>query len=688
MAEPTYRPIHKLLIANRGEIAARIMRTCASMGIETVAVFSDADVDLPFVRLADEAVRIGPAPSSESYLSGERIIAAAKRVGADAIHPGFGFLAENADFAQAVGDAGLVFIGPSPDAIRQMGSKQRAKQIARDAGVPTIPGYDGEDQDPKVLREQALLVGLPVLVKASAGGGGKGMRVVREEKELEAAIEGAKRESKSSFGDDTLLIEKYVERPRHIEIQILGDAHGELVHLYERECSIQRRHQKIIEEAPSPAVHPDLRHAMGEAAIKLGRAIGYTNAGTVEMILDAEGQFYFLEVNTRLQVEHPVTEAITDIDIVELQIRVARGEELPLDQEMVDAMVSGSAIECRIYAEDPSQSFLPQSGRVIELVVPRAEWLRVDSGIASGSEVSIHYDPMLMKVIAWGVDREHAIQRMRWALRRLMVAGLTTNRDFLLAVLDHEAFVVGDLHTHFIDEHLSGALAAPLDPGLVRDAARAATLWTQAERARRRDVLPAMQTGFRNNRFADQELLFREGETEHLVRYADLGKERFRVTTSADGGDPILAHLTRVSVEGNRIVFEDDEGHRRGATVVVDGARHHVLVDGRSVMLEELPRFPDTSATSAADGAFAPMPGKIVQLLVSLGQEVRAGQALAIMEAMKMEHTIEAPHDGVVTEVRVSAGEQVDEGAVIVVVRVPGEPPPEDASNDASDPAL
>ena len=388
MTNVAHRPIHKLLIANRGEIAARIMRTCADMGIETVAVFSDADADAPFVRQADEAVRIGPAPSAESYLRVDRILEAAKRTGADAIHPGFGFLAENADFAQAVEDAGLVFVGPSPDAIRAMGSKQRAKKIAQDAGVPVIPGYDGADQDPAVLAAEAKKVGFPVLVKASAGGGGKGMRVVRDEGGLVAAIEGAKREAKSSFGDDTLLIEKYVERPRHVEIQILGDQHGELVHLFERECSIQRRHQKIIEEAPSPVVDPGMRAQMGEAAVKLAKAIGYHNAGTVEMIVAPDGAFYFLEVNTRLQVEHPVTEAITDVDLVELQIRVARGEELPLDQEMVTHMASGHALECRIYAEDPSQDFLPQSGRILEWDVPSRDWLRVDAGVESGSEVS------------------------------------------------------------------------------------------------------------------------------------------------------------------------------------------------------------------------------------------------------------------------------------------------------------
>jgi 3-methylcrotonyl-CoA carboxylase alpha subunit len=669
----TIRPIRKLLIANRGEIAARIMRTCRRLGIETVAVFSDADADAPFVRFADEAVRIGPPPSAESYLRIDRILAAAKRCGADAVHPGFGFLAENADFARAVADEGLIFVGPSPEAIESMGSKQRAKKIAKEAGVPVIPGYDGEDQDTKVLKEKALEIGFPVLVKASAGGGGKGMRVVREERELEAAIEGAKREGKASFGDDTLIIEKYLERPRHVEIQILGDEHGELVHLWERECSIQRRHQKIVEEAPSPALDQELRAAMGEAAVKLGKAIGYSNAGTVEMILDPEGAFYFLEVNTRLQVEHPVTEAITDVDLVELQLRVARGEELPLDQEMVSTLVGGAALECRIYAEDPAQDFLPQSGTVLDWHLPEADWLRVDAGVEPGTEVSIHYDPMLAKVITWGPTRIDAIERMRWALRRASIQGLRTNRDFLVTLLEHEAFLAGDLSTHFVEEHLSEAMAAPPDAGCVRDAAWAATLAAQSRRAADRRILPSIRSGFRNNRFADQEVRFQVGDASLAVRYADLGDGRFRVTTVDGDADPVVTHLSHVRVDGPEVVFEDDEGHRRSVRVVSDGLRHHASVDGRTVVLDEQPRFPDRSAESAADGAFAPMPGAVVKIVVSEGETVSTGQTLAIMEAMKMEHSIGAPHDGVVAEIRVGEGQQVSEGDVLVVVRKDGE---------------
>lgn len=651
------RRIQKLLIANRGEIAARIQRTCASMGIETVAVFSDADADAPYVRRADEAVRIGPPPSAESYLDIDAVIGAAKRTGADAIHPGFGFLAENADFAQAVADAGLIFVGPSPDVIRSMGSKQRAKQIARDAGIRVIEGYDGADQD--ALADEAMKIGFPILVKASAGGGGKGMRVVRGEGELSAAIESARREAESSFGDGTLIIEKYIERPRHIEIQILGDEHGNLFHLGERECSIQRRHQKIVEEAPSVAVTPELRARMAEAALKIAEAIGYTNAGTVEMILDPDDVFYFLEVNTRLQVEHPVTEAITEIDIVELQIRVAAGEELPLDQEILDDVASGAAIEVRLYAEDPAQEFLPQSGRVLEFEHPEAPWLRVDAGIESGTEVSIHYDPMLAKIIVWGPTRADAIKRMRWVLRRTSVLGLRTNRDFLLDVIEHPAFAAGDLHTHFVEEHLS-LNRGDISVELASRAALAVALRASAERDR---VLPSLRRGFRNNPSADQEVTYLAGETEIPVRYTHRGGDRYRVGEGE----------VRVEVEGPRVAITDATGHRYSVRVVSRELRHHVLIDGRTVVLDEVPRFPDRSAESAADGAVAPMPGQVVKLLVSEGELVTTGQTLAIMEAMKMEHSIAAPHDGVVVEVCVTEGQQVDDGAVLVVVKAPPE---------------
>ncbi|MFK7990480.1 MAG: acetyl-CoA carboxylase biotin carboxylase subunit [Sandaracinaceae bacterium] len=654
--------IQKLLIANRGEIASRIMRTAARMGIETVAVYSEADADLPFVGEADEAVCIGPAPSQKSYLSVEALLSAAERTGADAIHPGFGFLAENADFARAVEAAGLTFVGPSPEAIEQMGSKQNAKRIAVEAEVPVIPGYDGADQDPAVLAAEAKKIGFPVLVKASAGGGGKGMRVVLEESELAAAIEGAAREAEKSFNDGTLLIEKYVVRPRHIEIQILGDAHGEVVHFWERECSIQRRHQKIIEEAPSPAVSRELRRAMGESAVKLAKAIGYRGAGTVEMILDPDGAFYFLEVNTRLQVEHPVTEAISDVDLVELQLRVAEGEELPMDQEMIDTVMSGWAIECRLYAEDPNADFLPQSGTVLDWHAPELEGLRIDAGVQTGSEVSIHYDPMLAKVICWGAHRGDALRRMRLALKRLSVLGLPTNRDFLLDVLAHEKFEAGELTTHFIADHMEGGTS--LSDALVEEAAVAVTLAGHARRASTR-VLPSVVSGYRNNRFARPSVDYRHGERDIRVVYEEYRPRAFHINES----------LGRVhGFDGVELTYTH-RGHRRRARIVSelrdDGTRHHVQLEGRTIVLDEPPRFPVQTGASAADGAFAPMPGQIVKVLVKEGDAVETGQTLLVMEAMKMEHSIGAPHDGVVTEVRFAEGAQVNEGDVMVVVKAP-----------------
>ena len=487
------KSIQKVLVANRGEIARRVMRTCRRMGIATVAVFSDADADMPFVREADEAVRLGPAPSVESYLRIDKILDAAAQTGSDAIHPGYGFLAENAELAQACLDAGVIFIGPTPAAIRSMGSKREAKALVAKAGVPVIPGYDGASQDPKVLADKAIEIGFPVLLKASAGGGGKGMKLVRKEEELSDAIASAARESQSAFGDDTLLVEKYIDDPRHVEIQILGDSHGELIHLNERECSIQRRHQKIVEETPSTALDAALRNQMGEAAVRCGKAIGYENAGTVEFILGPDRSFYFLEVNTRLQVEHPVTECVTGLDLVEEQILVAQGEPLRLSQEAVP--FEGAAIEVRLYAEDPASGFLPQSGTIVDWHLPPAEGIRVDGGVETGSEVGIYYDPMLAKIIASGETRALALQRMRQALRSLSVQGVTTNREFLLRVLDHPSFVAGDTDTHFIDRHLRDELDSGPTEDQARRAAVAAALAGQQAREEERTLVPRVPSG-------------------------------------------------------------------------------------------------------------------------------------------------------------------------------------------------
>jgi len=652
--------IQKILVANRGEIARRIIRTCRKMGIATVAVYSEADADMPFVAEADEAVLLGPAPSSESYLRIDRILEAAALTNSDAIHPGYGFLAENAAFAEACAAANVIFIGPTPDAIRSMGSKREAKALVGKAGVPVIPGYDGSSQDPKDLAKEALEIGFPVLLKASAGGGGKGMKLVREEAELRDAIASAAREGQSSFGDGTLLVEKYIDDPRHVEIQILGDSHGNLIHLNERECSIQRRHQKIIEETPSPALDTALRNAMGEAAVLCGKAINYQNAGTVEFILAPDRSFYFLEVNTRLQVEHPVTECVTGLDLVEEQILVAQGEALRMSQEGV--RFEGAAVEVRLYAEDPAAGFLPQSGKVVDWDLPPAEGLRVDSGVEAGSEVGIHYDPMLAKIITSGENRPLALQRMRRALRSLSVQGVTTNREFLLRVLDHPAFIAGDIDTHFIDRHLQDELGDGPAEADEQRAAIAAALADQQRRDRDRVVVPDVPSGWRNNYHTPQSVEYVVGEREVRVDYRHLGADRFTVWTGEE------ARNVRVLSWEPPLVTLEEGAHRWRARISVDGDRTYVHTSQFSIGLVRKPRFPDKSQAVPPGGCVAPMPGKIIELRVAEGDSVQAGQVLMIMEAMKMEHSVTAPQDGTVGQILVTAGDQVDADALLVLV--------------------
>ena len=652
--------IQKILVANRGEIARRIIRTCRKMGISTVAVYSEADADMPFVAEADEAVLLGPAPSSESYLRIDKILQAAALTNSDAIHPGYGFLAENAAFAEACAGANVIFIGPTPDAIRSMGSKREAKALVGKAGVPVIPGYDGSSQDPKDLAKEALEIGFPVLLKASAGGGGKGMKLVRQEAELPDAIASAAREGQSSFGDGTLLVEKYIDDPRHVEIQILGDSHGNLIHLNERECSIQRRHQKIIEETPSPALDAALRNAMGEAAVLCGKAINYQNAGTVEFILAPDRSFYFLEVNTRLQVEHPVTECVTGLDLVEEQILVAQGEALRMSQEAV--RFEGAAVEVRLYAEDPAAGFLPQSGKVVDWDLPPAEGLRVDSGVEAGSEVGIHYDPMLAKIITSGENRPLALQRMRRALRSLSVQGVTTNREFLLRVLDHPAFIAGDIDTHFIDRHLQGELGDGASEADEQRAAIAAALADQQQRDRERVLVPDTPSGWRNNYHTPQWVEYEAGDREVRVEYRHLGDDRFDVWTGDEGRD-----IRVVSWEPPQLTLEEGS-HRWHARISVDGDRRYVHTSEFSIGLLQKPRFPDKTQAVPAGGCVAPMPGKVIELRVAEGDTVQAGQVLMIMEAMKMEHSVTAPQDGTVGQILVTAGDQVDADALLVLV--------------------
>ena len=663
------RNIDKLLVANRGEIAVRIFRTCRDMGIRTVAVFSDADEDALFVRSADEAVRIGPAAARESYLRGDKVIEAAKLTGADAIHPGFGFLAENAEFAEAVLAAGLVFVGPSPHAIRAMGLKREAKITAVAAGVPVVPGYTGEDQSNEALTRACSEVGYPLLLKASAGGGGKGMRIVRADGELQPAIESARREAESAFGNGTLIVEKYVERPRHIEIQILGDAHGNVVHLFERECSIQRRHQKIVEEAPSPFLTQEVRARMGADAVKLAKSIGYASAGTVEFVVAQDGTYFFLEVNTRLQVEHPVTEGvIAGLDLVEEQIRVARGERLRFDQSALEKRWSGSSIECRVCAENPRDGYLPAAGRIVDFHVAApardAPWLRIETAIESGDSVPVHYDSMIAKIITRGETRTDAIQRMRCALFALSVHGIETNVELLQAVLSHPEFVRGAFDTHFLERNAEVLLA---DGGAsLAWAAIAAALHGEAGRTAARTITPSVPSGYRNNRFAPERVSFACGERVVEVGYVKEAGATFRVTVT--GADMLFDRVQRASVDGARVVIEASSGRRFSARVVADETRTFVRIDGRSMTLVELPRFPDRDAESAVDGCVAPMPGKILKVLVQTGMTVKAGETLVLMEAMKMEHAVKAPHDGVAKEVRAKVGEQVDGGALLVIV--------------------
>jgi acetyl-CoA carboxylase biotin carboxylase subunit len=648
----------KILISNRGEIALRIARTCRRMGIASVAVYSDADARSPHVRFADEAINIGPAPSKESYLEIEKIVEAAKRAGADAVHPGYGFLSENARFAAACESAGLTFIGPSADSIRRMGLKSAARRIMADAGVPVVPGYDGEDQRLNTLSGQALELGLPVLIKAVGGGGGKGMRVVREAFEIEEAIEGARREAEKSFGDPTLLIEKYIENARHIEVQIFGDSFGNLIHLFERECSIQRRYQKIVEESPSPIVTPELRESICGAALKAGRAINYTNAGTVEFILTPKGEFYFIEVNTRLQVEHPVTEMVTGLDLVQLQIEIAEGRRLSLRQE--DVKQTGHAVEARLYAEDPSNDFLPATGVIHDLnIASSIEGLRIDAGIEREMEIGIYYDPLLAKVIAHGPDREASIRKLVYALRNIFIHGVQTNLDFLVRLLGHADFYGGQYHTGFIAEHLD-QLIAQKDDNQNLIAATAVTLYLHKSRQSESKLLPHVTPNYRNNPFRDPSVRLEIEGRVFYVSWQARGDEMYAVRC-----EDWQSAVQVVSYEPGRIRLSID-GAQRLFVITEAGEQFYVHSNTGSRVVTRLPRYPDTGVASQQESHLAPMPGQVLKILVTAGQQISAGDALVILEAMKMEQTLRAATDGVVEAVLVKQGEIVAPGDVLV----------------------
>lgn len=647
-----------VLIANRGEIACRIARTARRMGMRTIAVYSEVDATSLHVRQCDEAYAIGPAPAGESYLAINRLIAAAKQAQAECIHPGYGFLSENVDFAEACLNAGIAFVGPPASAIRAMGLKHHAKTLMEKAGVPVVPGYHGELQEPKFLKQKAYEIGYPVIIKPLAGGGGKGMRRVERHADFDAALEGAQREAKSSFGDARVLVEKYVASPRHIEVQIFADRHGDAIHLGERDCSLQRRHQKVMEESPAPGMTAELRARMGAAAVVAAKATGYVGAGTVEFIADGTsglkaGSFWFMEMNTRLQVEHPVTEAVTGLDLVEWQFRIAAGEKLPSVQDQI--VPKGHAVEARLYAEDPERGFLPSTGRLVDLQFPDIDGLRIDTGVERGSEVTPFYDPMVAKFIAHGQTRDEAFDRLAVALERTIVAGPRTNIGFLVALCRVAPVRKGDFDTGFIDRNLAELGAVP--QGLDRGAAAFGAQWLLAQ-----DHLPAPDPP--------------EGITEETQSPWDVadafqmaGTRRLTLPILADGESAIAeimytAKGPELSVEG--------VGPAPDAVAIADSNAVFVLRHGRqtNVKLRD-PGLAEAGDQDKSGLVRAPMHGKVLALLVEKGTQVTRGQRVAIIEAMKMEHTIMAPIDGVVTEIFVAKDAQIAEGARLMVVVPP-----------------
>ncbi|CAL9528517.1 Acetyl-_propionyl-coenzyme A carboxylase alpha chain [Streptomyces sp. enrichment culture] len=662
------RMFDTVLVANRGEIAVRVIRTLRSMGVRAVAVYSDADADARHVREADTAVRIGPAPAAESYLSVERLLVAAARTGAQAVHPGYGFLAENAAFARACAEAGLVFIGPPAEAISLMGDKIRAKETVRAAGVPVVPGSSGSGLTDAQLVEAAREIGMPVLLKPSAGGGGKGMRLVRDEERLAEEIAAARREARASFGDDTLLVERWIDRPRHIEIQVLADGHGGVVHLGERECSLQRRHQKIIEEAPSVLLDEGTRAAMGEAAVQAARSCGYRGAGTVEFIVpgDDPASYYFMEMNTRLQVEHPVTELITGLDLVEWQLRVAAGEPLAFRQDGV--RLTGHAVEARICAEDPARGFLPSGGTVLRLHEPQGDGVRTDSGLGEGTEVGSLYDPMLSKVIAYGPDRASALRTLRAALARTVTLGVQTNAGFLRRLLAHPAVVAGDLDTGLVEREADGLTTVEVPA----PAYAAAALLRQRALA-----APADGSGWADPFAATSgwRLGGRRAWTTHHLRVPGHDPVTVRVRETADGGRELLLPGADAPVRGSAGVLDGS-----GFTFALDGVTHTfaALPDGtwlgrdgdawqvrdHDPVEESLSR----AGRGGADSLTAPMPGTVTVVKVAVGDTVDAGQSLLVVEAMKMEHVVSAPHAGTVTELDVAPGTTVAMDQVLAVI--------------------
>ena len=657
----------KILIANRGEIACRVIKTARRLGVATVAVYSEADANARHVRLADEAALIGPAAARESYLVGGRILEVAKRTGAEAIHPGYGFLSENEDFAEACEKAGIVFIGPPASAIRAMGSKSAAKALMEAAGVPLTPGYHGNNQDPVFLTQQADRIGYPVLIKASAGGGGKGMRRVDAAADFEAALASCKREAANAFGDERVLVEKYVLKPRHIEIQVFGDTRGNCVYLFERDCSIQRRHQKLLEEAPAPGMTPERRAAMGQAAVNAAKAVGYVGAGTVEFIANQDGSFYFMEMNTRLQVEHPVTEMITGLDLVEWQLRVASGQPLPLTQEQLE--IDGHAIEARVYAEDPDKGFLPSTGHLVHLVPPpESDSVRVDTGVEQGDEITPYYDPMIAKLIVWGADRKQALARMRRALAQYRVVGVSNNINFLSRLVALPSFANAELDTGLIERE-QGLLFPPQEavPDEVWLVAALAELLHEKREVNAKSATAASRgspwralDGWRLNSRAERKLALRLQDTLQEV-----------VVVVVPGAYQLALNGRSVRASGTLgrggAVHAQLDDRRVNAAVVITGERRHVFYRGHSwplALVDTL--YVGGEGEDVEGGLRAPMPGKVVTLIAEPGVVVEKGAPLLVLEAMKMEHTITAPRKGKVVSFHVAAGDQVADGTELV----------------------
>ncbi|KAG8225617.1 hypothetical protein J437_LFUL004188 [Ladona fulva] len=690
------QPISKVLIANRGEIACRVIKTAKKLGIKTVSVFSDVDSSSMHVTMADEAFNIGPAPSQESYLNKEKIIDVARISGAEAIHPGYGFLSENMEFAELCQKSGIIFIGPPASAIRDMGIKSTSKAIMTSAGVPVIEGYHGEDQSLQKLKSEAEGIGFPVMIKAVRGGGGKGMRIAMSASEFDSQLDSAKRESQKSFGDDAVLIEKFVERPRHVEVQIFGDTHGNYVYLFERDCSIQRRHQKIIEEAPAPGIPADVRKSIGEAGVKAAQAVGYVGAGTVEFIMDSHHKFYFMEMNTRLQVEHPVTEMITDTDLVEWQLKVASGEKLPRSQDELE--IKGHSFEARIYAEDPSNGFLPGAGPLHYLSTPLPSTdVRIETGVKQGDEVSIHYDPMIAKLVVWGENRLSALQKIKSHLRNYHVcfipkfhyliqvnifcgkiSGLSTNVDFLIDLCNHPEFVKGNVNTDFIEDHNRELFPPkPVSHSLIAQAAISMILRNNMMNVREAVVSGDafspffIGQGFRVNHSYNQEMQLQYNNKELKVIVTHLGKNKYVVRHHDSSIEVMVMQCIEESGGCINLVCNIDGVMWKTKAVIDDFNVHLFSKDGSYMFNHSHPAFLEKmdggSLGSASTSAVVPMPGVIEKIFVAVGDKVSTGDPLVVMIAMKMEHVIRAPRDGVVKSVICKVGDNVTKNKAVVL---------------------